>query len=154
MLKGAGFGLDSQDLKLGVVFDRYGILSNRRFIPAQGVPGALDDTGDVWAWHDFFPQICFHFLKNRLTLADNESMRGCPSSLPRSQETAMLGEHELEPLKAQVHELKVALQWERTQKEQLLEEQSGFRREIKRLQDRVTEVERQLAEKSHEPAHT
>ena len=38
MPKRAGFGLDSQDLKLGVVFDRYGILSNRRFIPAQGVP--------------------------------------------------------------------------------------------------------------------
>ena len=66
----------------------------------------------------------------------------------------MLGEHELEPLRAQVHELKVALQWERTQKEQLLEEQSGFRREIKRLQDRVTEVEQQLAEKNHEPAHS
>jgi len=66
----------------------------------------------------------------------------------------MLGEHELEPLRAQVNELKFALQWERTQKDQLLEEQSRFRREIKRLQDRVTEVERQLAEKSHEPAHT
>ena len=66
----------------------------------------------------------------------------------------MSGEHELEALRVQVNELKFALQWERTQKERLLEEQSGFRREIKRLQDRVTEVERQLAEKSHEPAHT
>ncbi len=33
----AGFGLDSQDLKLGVVFDRYGILSNRGLILAQGM---------------------------------------------------------------------------------------------------------------------
>jgi chromosome segregation ATPase len=66
----------------------------------------------------------------------------------------MPGEHELESLRAQVHELKFAVQWERTQKEQLLEEQSEFRREIKRLQDRVADLELQSTEKSHDPAHT
>jgi chromosome segregation ATPase len=66
----------------------------------------------------------------------------------------MPGEHELEALRAQVHELKFALQWERTQKELLLEEQSEFRREIKRFQDRVTDLELQITEKSHDPAHS
>jgi chromosome segregation ATPase len=66
----------------------------------------------------------------------------------------MPGEQELESLRAQVHELKFAVQWERTQKEQLLEEQSEFRREIKRLQDRVADLELQSTEKSHDPAHT
>jgi chromosome segregation ATPase len=66
----------------------------------------------------------------------------------------MSGEHELEILRAQVHEAKFALQWERTQKERLLEEQSEFRREIKRLQDRVADLELQITEKSHDPAHT
>jgi len=66
----------------------------------------------------------------------------------------MSGEHELEALRVQVNELKFALQWERTQKERLLEEQSGFRREIKRLHDRVTDLELQSTEKNHDPAHT
>jgi hypothetical protein len=66
----------------------------------------------------------------------------------------MPGEHEPEVLRTQVSELKFALQWERTQKERLLEEQSGFRREIKRLQDRVADLEVQIIEKSHDPAHT
>jgi chromosome segregation ATPase len=67
---------------------------------------------------------------------------------------SMSDEHEQEALRAQVRELKFALQWERTQKERLLEEQSGFRREINRLQDRIADLERQLAEKSHQPAHS
>ncbi len=65
----------------------------------------------------------------------------------------MPGEHELvETLRAQVDELKFALLWERTQKERLLEEQSGFRREIRRLQNMVTDLELQLAERKHESA--
>ncbi len=65
----------------------------------------------------------------------------------------MPGEHELvETLRAQVHELKFALLWERTQKERLLEEQSGFRREIRLLQNRVTDLELQLADRKHESA--
>jgi chromosome segregation ATPase len=66
----------------------------------------------------------------------------------------MPGEQELEILRVQVNEAKFALQWERTQKERLLEEQSEFRREIKRLQDRVADLELQITEKSHDPAHT
>jgi len=66
----------------------------------------------------------------------------------------MSGDHELEALRVQVNELKFALQWERTQKERLLEEQSEFRREIKRLQDRVADLELQITEKSHDRGHT
>ena len=66
----------------------------------------------------------------------------------------MPGEYELEALRAKVNELKFAVQWERTQKERLLEEQSEFRREIKRLQDRVADLELQITEKSHDPART
>jgi hypothetical protein len=62
-------------------------------------------------------------------------------------------EHELvETLRALSTKLTFALQWERTQKERLLEEQSEFRSELRRLQDRVTDLELQLAERRHESA--
>jgi hypothetical protein len=119
-----------------------------------GITGALVETGDICAWHEFFQQLVPKPRKICLTLADNTFMRGFSLSLPVSEETSMPGEHEQEALRAQVNELKFALQWERTQKDQLLEEQSRFRREIKRLQDRVADLELQLTEKSHDPAHT
>jgi len=62
------------------------------------------------------------------------------------------GEQELENLKAAVFELKAALTWERTQKVRLLEELGRYRGEIKRLQDRLTDLELQLAERKHESA--
>jgi hypothetical protein len=65
----------------------------------------------------------------------------------------MPGEYELETMRALVTKLTFALQWERTQKERLLEEQSEYRREVKRLQDRMADLELQITEKSHDPAH-
>jgi predicted nuclease with TOPRIM domain len=56
------------------------------------------------------------------------------------------GEQDLENLKAAVIELKAALTWERTQKVRLLEELGRYHGEIKRLQDRLTDLELQLAE--------
>ncbi len=61
-------------------------------------------------------------------------------------------EQELENLKAAVFELKAALTWERTQKVRLLEELGRYHGEIKRLQDRLTDLELQLAEGKHESA--
>src|SRR3989442_12663814 len=62
------------------------------------------------------------------------------------------GEQELENLKAAVFELKAALTWERTQKVRLLEELGRYHGEIKRLQDRLTDLELQLAEGKHASA--
>ncbi len=65
---------------------------------------------------------------------------------------SVAGEQELEYLRAQVTELTAIVRWERTQKERLLEELGGYHREIRRLQDRLTDLELQLAERKHEPA--
>ena len=62
------------------------------------------------------------------------------------------GDQELENLKAAVFELKAALTWERTQKVRLLEELGRYHGEIKRLQDRLTDLELQLAEGKHASA--
>jgi len=69
-----------------------------------------------------------------------------------SKEMFAPGEQELENLKAAVFELKAALTWERTQKVRLLEELGRYHGEIKRLQDRLTDLELQLAEGKHASA--
>ena len=65
---------------------------------------------------------------------------------------SVASEQELEYLRAQVTELTATLRWERTQKERLLEELGRYHGEIRRLQDRLTDLELQLAESKHEPA--
>ncbi len=65
---------------------------------------------------------------------------------------SVAGEQELKYLRAQVTELTAIVRWERTQKERLLEEMGGHHREIRRLQDRLTDLEFQLAERKPEPA--
>ena len=65
---------------------------------------------------------------------------------------SVAGEQEVEHLRAQVTELSATLRWERTQKERLLEELGRCQGEIRRLQDRLTDLELQLAERKHEPA--
>ena len=60
--------------------------------------------------------------------------------------------HELENLRAKVIELNAALRWEHTQKVQLLEEVGRDHGEIRRLQDRLSDLELQLAERKHESA--
>src|SRR5207245_9069658 len=67
-----------------------------------------------------------------------------------SKEMFAPGEQELENLKAAVFELKAALAWERTQKVRLLEELGRYHGEIKRLQDRMTDLELQAGESRHE----
>jgi len=57
------------------------------------------------------------------------------------------GKLELEILRVEVIGLNRALSWERTQKERLLEELDRYRRDIKRLHDRLTDLELQIAER-------
>jgi len=59
------------------------------------------------------------------------------------------GKLELEILRAEVIGLNRALTWEQTQKGLLLDEVDRYQREIKRLHDRLTELERQIAERKH-----
>jgi peptidoglycan hydrolase CwlO-like protein len=59
------------------------------------------------------------------------------------------GKLELEILRAEVIGLNRALTWEQTQKERLLDELDRYQREIKRLHDRLTELELQIAERKH-----
>ena len=54
---------------------------------------------------------------------------------------------ELEILRAEFIGLNRALTWERTQKERLFEELDRYQREIKRLHDRLTDLELQMAER-------
>jgi len=57
------------------------------------------------------------------------------------------GKLELEILRVEVIGLNRALSWERTQKERLLEELDRYRRDIKRLHDRLSDLELQIAER-------
>ena len=59
------------------------------------------------------------------------------------------GKLEFEILRAEVIGLNRALSWERTQKERLLEELDRYQREIKRLHDRLIDLELQIAERKH-----
>ena len=59
------------------------------------------------------------------------------------------GNLELEILRAEVIGLNRALSWERTQKERLLEELYRYQGEIKRLHDRLIDLELQIAERKH-----
>ena len=63
------------------------------------------------------------------------------------------GKLEFEILRAEVIGLNRALSWERTQKERLLEELDRYQREIKRLHDRLTDLELQIAERKHVSVH-
>jgi chromosome segregation ATPase len=63
------------------------------------------------------------------------------------------GKLELEILRAEVIGLNRTLTWEQTQKGRLLDEVDRYQREIKRLHDRLTELELQIAEKKHVSAH-
>jgi len=64
------------------------------------------------------------------------------------------GKLELEILRVEVIGLNRALSWERTQKERLLEELDRYQREIKRLHDRLTDLELQIAERKHISVHS
>ena len=64
------------------------------------------------------------------------------------------GKLEFEILRAEVIGLNRALSWERTQKERLLEELDRYQREIKRLHDRLTDLELQIAERKHVSVHS
>ena len=64
------------------------------------------------------------------------------------------GKLELEILRVEVIGLNRALSWERTQKERLLEELDRYQREIKRLHDRLTDLELQIAERKHVSVHS
>jgi hypothetical protein len=59
------------------------------------------------------------------------------------------GKLELEILRAEVIGLNRTLTWEQTQKGRLLDEVDRYQREIKRLHDRLTELELQIAERKH-----
>ena len=59
---------------------------------------------------------------------------------------------ELENLRAKILELNAVLRWEQTQKVRLLDEVSRYHGEIRRLQDMLTDLELQLAERKHESA--
>ena len=59
------------------------------------------------------------------------------------------GKLEFEILRAEVIGLNRALSWERTQKARLLEELDRYQREIKRLHDRLTDLELHIAERKH-----
>ena len=59
---------------------------------------------------------------------------------------------ELDNLRAKILELNAVLRWEQTQKVRLLDEVSRYHGEIRRLQDMLTDLELQLAERKHESA--
>jgi len=71
------------------------------------------------------------------------------TSSKRPKEMSASGKLEFEILRAEVIGLNRALSWERTQKERLLEELDRYQREIKRLHDRLIDLELQIAERKH-----